>query len=235
MGFIDLKLIPSADVPIPDVGRVALFVEDATRQLKGKLADNTNMPVLGAAGAPGATGAQGTAGLPGATGAQGVTGLLGATGAAGSPGAQGTAGLTGAAGATGAQGAAGVTGAAGATGAQGIQGIPGVAPAPIAMHAAVSLNANGSTDFTTLPSVAVPSLTIELKCTVADTAFAVGDQFFIDPSSDNQNTGLAFQVSKVGAVWRVRTGATMPRFMAHGTGVLQQLTVARWTYQTFQN
>ena len=217
MGFIDLKLIPSADVPIPDVGRVALFVDDATRQLKGKLADNTNMPVLGAAGAPGATGAQGTAGLPGATGAQGTAGLAGATGA------QGTAGL------------AGATGATGATGAQGIQGIAGVPPAPIAMHAPVSLNANGATDFTTLPTVAIPSLTMELKCTVADTAFAVGDTFFIDLSSDNQTTGLVFQVSKVGAVWRVRTGATMPRFMAHASGVLQQLTVARWTYQTFQN
>ena len=190
MGFLDLKLIPSADVPIPDVGRVALFVDDATKQLKGKLSDNTNMPVLGATGAPGATGAQGTAGLPGATGA---------------------------------------------TGAQGVQGIPGVPPAPIAMHAPVSLNANGSTDFTTLPSVAIPSLTIEVKCTVADTAFAVGDTFFVDLGADNQTTGLVFQVSKVGAVWRVRTGATMPRFMAHGTGVLQQLTVARWTFQTFQN
>ena len=229
MGFIDLKLIPSADVPIPDVGRVALFVDDATRQLKGKLADNTNMPVLGAAGAPGATGAQGTAGLPGATGAQGTAGLPGATGA------QGTAGLAGATGAQGTAGLAGATGATGATGAQGIQGIAGVPPAPIAMHAPVSLNANGATDFTTLPTVAIPSLTMELKCTVADTAFAVGDTFFIDLSSDNQTTGLVFQVSKVGAVWRVRTGATMPRFMAHASGVLQQLTVARWTYQTFQN
>ena len=226
MGFLDLKLIPSDDVPIPDVGRVALFVDDATKQLKGKLSDNTNMPVLGATGAPGATGAQGTAGLPGATGAQGTAGL------AGTSGATGAAGLPGA---TGAQGTAGLPGAIGATGAQGVQGIPGVPPEPIAMHAAVSLNANESTDFTTLPSVAVPSLTIELKCTVADTEFAVGDAFFVDLSADNQTTGLVFQVSKVGAVWRVRTGATMPRFMAHASGVLQQLTVARWTYQTFQN
>ena len=229
MGFIDLKLIPSADVPIPDVGRVALFVDDATKQLKGKLSDNSNMPVLGAPGAPGATGAQGTAGLAGATGAPGAQG---AAGLAGTSGATGAAGLPGA---TGAQGTAGLPGAVGATGAQGVQGIPGVPPAPIAMHAAVSLNANLSTDFTTLPSVAVPSLTIELKCTVADTAFAVGDTFYMDLSADNQTTGLVFQVSKAGAVWRVRTGATMPRFMAHGSGILQQLTVARWTYQTFQN
>lgn len=148
--------------------------------------------------------------------------VTGAVSAAGGKGDKGDPGIQGA------QGQQGVVGV------QGIQGIPGVASAPVAMHNALNLQVNQVADFTVAPSVAVPSFVIVLTCIVGETGFAIGDQIFISPVGDNQTTNPAFQVTKSGAVWRLRTGATVPRFYGHGTGVAQALTIGRWTMQTFQ-
>jgi hypothetical protein len=101
---------------------------------------------VGARGATGATGPQGSAGALGATGAQGPSGVAGASGAAGAQGPagavgpQGPAGAVGAAGADGATGPAGAGGAAGAEGPQGPQGETGMDGG--AFHVPVSLIAN---------------------------------------------------------------------------------------------
>lgn len=146
----------------------------------------------------------------------------------GGVGAKGDKGDTGATGATGAQGIQGIPGA---TGAQGAQGVP---PEPVAMHAAINFNVNQVVDFTTLPSVIAPSFVIVLTCISGETGFAIGDKLFVSTAADNQTTNPVFQISKGATAWRLRTGATVPRFFGHGTGVAQAITIGRWTMQTFQ-
>jgi hypothetical protein len=190
MGMIDLSTVTVAEVPVPDVGRVMLFVDAATNAIRTKLDDGSVSG--GGGGAQGEKGDKGDPGVPGAPGA------------------------------------------AGAVGAQGAQGIPGVPPDPISMHAPLNYNVNQVVNFTGVPSVVTPSFVIVLTCISGETGFAIGDQLFVSCAADNQTTNPVFQISKSGAVWRLRTGATVPRFFGHGTGVAQALTVGRWTMQTFQ-
>lgn len=82
---------------------------------------------VGATGAAGPTGAQGSTGAPGAQGPTGASGSTGAPGATGSLGPTGPTGVGGATGATGSAGATGATGASGTNGATGATGSPGTA------------------------------------------------------------------------------------------------------------
>lgn len=85
----------------------------------------TNLPSMGAQGAPGPQGAQGSIGSTGAQGTSGDSGVQGSTGSQGAAGAQGSAGAQGASGGNGAQGSQGTAGAQGSTGSSGAQGATG--------------------------------------------------------------------------------------------------------------
>lgn len=116
---IVLRTAAEADIPTPDTGTAALFMDsDASDAPAYKTHAGTVVPLHGATGATGPAGATGATGPAGATGATGV-GATGATGPAGATGATGATGPSGGGGSIGATGPTGPTGPAGVTGATG--------------------------------------------------------------------------------------------------------------------
>jgi hypothetical protein len=123
------------------------FVSDLTTEslLIGATGATGAAGLQGSTGATGATGETGLQGSTGATGATGETGLQGSTGATGATGETGLQGSTGATGATGETGLQGSTGATGATGETGLQGSTGATGATGAAGADGSTGATGAT------------------------------------------------------------------------------------------
>jgi Collagen triple helix repeat (20 copies) len=133
MSMIDMLIVDPATVPVPDTGRVLVYI-GAGALPRVKRDNGTDSPLSGPAGPVGATGAAGAQGVAGpvgpvgatgAAGAQGVAGPVGPVGATGAAGAQGVAGPVGPVGATGAAGAQGVAGPVGPVGATGAAGAQG--------------------------------------------------------------------------------------------------------------